>query len=131
MASKILADSLRRHSGRLAISDLPAEVREHVLQQLTSVHDVIAAAGSSGSIRAAARSHVLWPLATLDGWLCVCSPSKNLCHTLELSKPTESDALGSSKNTQSDALGSSKNTQSDALGQILSQFMCEAERSCS
>jgi hypothetical protein len=59
MASKIIADSLRRHSGRLAISDLREEVRQHVLQQLTSVHDVIAAASSSGSMRAAARSHIL------------------------------------------------------------------------
>jgi hypothetical protein len=67
MASKILADSLRRHSSRLAISDLPAEVRQHVLQQLTSVHDIIAAAGSSGSIRAAARSHVIWPLLSAAG----------------------------------------------------------------
>jgi serine/threonine-protein phosphatase 6 regulatory ankyrin repeat subunit B len=34
---------------------------------LTSVHNVIAATGSSGSIRAAARSHILWPLLSAAG----------------------------------------------------------------
>jgi hypothetical protein len=55
-----MAEILRRAIARRApIESLPGELAERVVQNLTSVHDVISVAGSSASGRAAAKTHVL------------------------------------------------------------------------